>query len=104
MRLTDRVDRMVTETLDAVAMGDTYDHEVTLTYQPGPGGPTPALVILIVGRGIAMDQVIGAAPALIPSPAPAQDVVAAHVRQAVASIQAERARQSRQIPLLGAPR
>lgn len=104
MRLTQRVDEMVVEALAAAALGEQFDHEVSLIFQPGAQGPVPTIVILIVGRGVALDEVIGSAPILIPTPSPTAELVTTHVRNAVAAIQAERARQSSSVPLLGVPR
>jgi hypothetical protein len=109
MRLTDRAEQTVIATLADVALGERYDHEVTMAYQAGPGGAlTPTVVILIVGRSISLDEVIGASPILLTTPSPAADLVATRVRQAVTAIRAERARQTGQapagVPLLGVPR
>ncbi|GIH76153.1 hypothetical protein [Planobispora longispora] len=104
MRLTQRVEDQVVEALAAAALGESLDHEVSLVYQVGPNGPVPSIVILIVGRGIALGEVISATPIVIPTPAPDAELVATSVRTAVTAIQAERARQTREVPLLGVPR
>lgn len=103
MRLTERVEQTVVETL-AESLGEQYDHEVLLTMQATPRGPVPSIAILIVGRGLALDEDIAASPIVLPSPRPGPEIVKTHVRQAVAAIQAERARQSQAVPLLGVPR
>lgn len=103
VRLTDRVEQTVIQTL-AEQLGEDYDHEVFLTMQPSPRGPVPCIVILVVGRGVALDEVITASPIVIPTPRPDAALVANQVQQAVFAIQAERARQSQTVPLLGVPR
>lgn len=110
MRLIERVEETVIETLAEVGLGESFDHEVSMVYQADPTSPvglTPCVVIFVLGRAVALNEVIGAAPIIIRSPRPDDALVAAKVRQAVEVIRAERARQAQLpqgIPLLGVPR
>lgn len=104
MRLTDRVNQYVLDTLADVALGEEYDHEVVMAFQPSSAGPLPVIVLIITGRGVALDEVIGAPAVMLATPSPAFELVAEHVRAAVGYIRAERARQTASVPLLGTPR
>jgi hypothetical protein len=108
VRLTERVEKTVVETLAEVALGELFDHEVGMAYQVVPQqGLTPCVTILVVGRAVALDERIAATPIVLPTPYPDEELVAARVRQAVEAIRAERARQAQLpqgVPLLGVPR